>query len=1518
MMGVGWGYGANMLTKYLAEVGEKTPLTAATCIDNPFDLEEASRVAPNHIVVDQKLTGGLIDILRSNKELFQGRTKGFDVEKALSAKTVRDFEKAISMVSYGFDAIEDFYSKSSTRGIVGNVKIPVLFIQNDDGTTPLFSIPRSLIAENPFTSLLLCSCSSTSVILSGRSAISWCQNVTIEWLASVELGLLKGRHPLLKDVDVTINPLKGLALVEGRATPKSSRVNKFFNPEKSSALSEHSMDPVSEMLAATNIRLGQDSWRNLEIEDKELPQVHNGTLQQSSSVDAELIKEDVISSVDNERGQVLQTAQVVMNMLDTTMPGTLTEEHKKKVLAAVGQGETVMQALQDAVPEDVRGKLSTAVSGILSTQGTNLNFEGLLRIGQIPNVSSGLKSKIQEEIGLTSSGEGMHKDAHSSDQRKGADDMADGTNNNQSGNEKPAGRLETELQPSEKLQKSIDLGQAQPVGGQGGEVSSSVNKSTIDAVNNQENNEFSKEKPAQYSEKSGNGSETGANPNFSSQSEKADGTEEAISDHQKLDHDGRNAQIEMKEENHFQKNEGKILDSSTDQNKMIPSTKIDEAVSPPGSSSEPQVMEKEVSDNQKKEDKTMQPILDQNNTIMSDSNSPTFSVSQAFDTLTGLDDSTQVAVNSVFGVIEDMITQLEEKGNQDEVIDKDVVKDEKSGSERQNNQVISNHKLEKEEDNKNGLNFESDILHDPTVPSWHENHTDTLLDAGPRWVEEKSSQTPIPFRGNGTSSSRNYTDSHVGKKEDGKDHFVGDKLLARSLDRHSHVNNIPLYITATPYGDSLYNEYLRKYLLSKIPNTKSLDLDTTTALFLDYFPEEGQWKLLEQPGNTGDSVGDVRTLKGIDRMSQAYLSSKSNAGKIIEPSYVILDTEKQHEPVRGYKTVDIKNEKAALGNDRSEELICFVKNIIVDALKVEVSRRLSASYMKEMEFELARDLEQIANAVSLIVGQDKEHGWHVDSNDYRTGHTIKKVGSVYGECIVRAISSAIQDTSHLRRVLPVGVIVGSSLAALRKFFNVAAVHDTGQNEAVTLDGLEIVEEKSHGQVSETENDQTPSDKTENLNLEISRDGKKAKLRNLNDSTVMVGAVTAALGASALLVNQRDPYNSNETADSSSKPFKEKGIQLKEPNKIEETLEKNQNNIVTNLAEKAMSVAGPVVPTKGDGEVDQERLVAMLADLGQKGGMLKLVGKIALLWGGIRGAVSLTRRLISFLRFADRPLFQRILGFVCMVLVLWSPVVVPLLPTLVQSWTTNNSSRIAELVCIVGLYTAVVILVMLWGKRIRGYENPFEEYGLDLTSSPEIQNFLKGLIGGVMLVMSIHSVNALLGFVSLSWPAAFDTKTLFKVYGQMLMLTVRGIITAVSVSLVEELLFRSWLPEEIAADLGYNRGIIISGLAFSLCQRSPLSIPGLWLLSLVLAGARQRSQGSLSLPIGLRAGIMASTFILQIGGFIKYQPNFPLWVTGTHPLQPFSGVVGLAFSMILAIVLYPRRPLHKKKTKTLQE
>ena len=51
--------------------------------------------------------------------------------------------------------------------------------------------------------------------------------------------------------------------------------------------------------------------------------------------------------------------------------------------------------------------------------------------------------------------------------------------------------------------------------------------------------------------------------------------------------------------------------------------------------------------------------------------------------------------------------------------------------------------------------------------------------------------------------------------------------------------------------------------------------------------------------------------------------------------------------------------------------------------------------------------------------------------------------------------------------------------------------------------------------------------------------------------------------------------------------------------------------------------------------------------------------------------------------------------------------------------TNTSSKVAELVCVIGLYTASLILVMLWGRKIRGYEDALQQYGLDLTSLQKV-------------------------------------------------------------------------------------------------------------------------------------------------------------------------------------------------------
>ncbi|KAJ1402966.1 Alpha/Beta hydrolase fold [Sesbania bispinosa] len=1492
LMGVGWGYGANMLTKYLAEVGERTPLTAATCIDNPFDLDEATRTSPYHDVTDQKLTGGLIDMLQTNKALFQGKTKGFDVEKALLAKSVRDFDEAISMVSYGFGDIEDFYTKSSTRNIIKDVKIPVLFIQSDNGMVPVFSVPRNLIAENPFTSLLLCSCQTSSVTDTDMSALSWCQLLTIEWLTAVELGLLKGRHPLLTDIDVTINPSKGLAVIEEVRSDKNAKVSKLLDLTRSDAFNGYSIDPPKDMLeesksdANLDFRSQQDLQRNFEQGDMSL-QVKNDPLQQTSSTGADLIEEENVASVDNEHGQVLQTAQVVINMLDVTMPGTLTEENKNKVITAVGQGETLMKALQDAVPEDVRGKLTDAVAGILHAQGSDLKFDKILSIAKAPKSSS--VQKNQEKL-RASSAEVKFEDQSSLNQIKKTSSSIDGSDNALTGVGDPSEGTETEVLSTEKSPNSTNLVQPQESNNETSS-SGSIRKETGESKDNSDTNEESKVKVVPDIDHSEKGLETGSKPYTPSHIEGAGDIEAAVAEQK-----DQNSGITQTDtgENNIPKVEEKSQDFSTDQSKTT-STDAKEEPSSPSMSSDHQTIEREDNDNEKKDNKNVQHISNQPNSTNSNSSASSFSVSQALDALTGIDDSTQVAVNSVFGVIENMLSQLEQSSD-----NKDEVKDGKDVE----------HNLE-EEQKSNSQSSDSNASGNLSIDDHDSMCLNNYNDSS--HTGEQLSQSPNTINGSGVFNSKNCNSNGnpVKNESNVNSQLIGKRSLVDKWDGHRHVKMMPEFIAAGPYGDLSYNEYLRKYAVSKIP-AKSLDLDTTTALLLDYFPEEGQWKLFDQQQDIEIASANTETSEEDGCKMKTCSSAKAyDAEQYIEPSYVILDSEKQQEPVKEFITTGTENRMIDTGDDRSEELNQFVKNKVLDSLKMEVGRKLNAAEMIEMKLKLAGDLEHVANAVSLAVVHSKVQQLYTESHDVEDA--IKIIGTLDGEHIIRVISSSVQQTGCLRKVVPVGVIVGSILATLRKYFDVATLQDNGQRRSMAQDDGEKPSKKDRGVVDVTEIDQEPKEKT-SLDQPIKKVLVESESEDASKNTVMVGAVTAALGASALLMQQKDPQQGNETAESSSTFLKMKERHRKEPKELEEVIsEKNQNNIVTSLAEKAMSVAGPVVPTKEDGEVDQERLVAMLADLGQKGGLLRLVGKIALLWGGIRGAMSLTDRLISFLRIAERPLFQRILGFIGMVLVLWSPVAIPLLPTIVQGWTTKVPSKIAEFACVIGLYTAITILVMLWGKRIRGYENAFEQYGLDFTSSHKLIEFLKGLAGGVIFVFSIHAVNAFIGCASFSWPQtppSLDAVTWLKVYGQMGLVVVQGFVMASAISLVEELLFRSWLPQEIAVDLGYHHGIIISGLAFSFLQRSLQAIPGLWLLSLSLSGARQRNGGSLSIPIGLRAGMLASTFILQKGGFLTYKGNFPLWIIGSHPFQPFSGLVGLVFSLSLAILLYPRQTSQK--------
>ncbi|XP_023750757.1 uncharacterized protein LOC111899113 isoform X1 [Lactuca sativa] len=1480
LMGVGFGYGANMLTKYLAEVGEETPLTAATCLDNPFDLERATK-SPNHRYVNQNLTDGLIDMLKSNKELFQGRSKGFDIEKALQAKSLQEFEEAISMVSYGFDSIQEFYVNSSTRDVVGKVKIPLLFIQDD--VMPSFSIPRGLIAENPYTSLLTCSLQSKDKSYTGTSAVSWCQHLVVEWLTSIELGLLKGRHPLLEDTDVTINPSKSLKLMAS----KSSHSKKMLKTNDT------------------------DSSSKFEEKDKDLKKTTNGAVTKTNStvVEAEVVKEGDVDLTDSERGKLLQATEVVMNMLDVTMPEALSEEQKKKVRTAIGKGETLMTALQGAVPEEVRGKLTTAVTGILESQKKTLN--GLTSITKIPDV---LNKKILKKEPKDTSDHSKNDD--SSKQKTDESDSSSKAETSGSSEDKVKPGNEGETKEEKGDQQKEETNAPNPVNEETPSPSSpedgvpddtasglpslepppaldaitgiddstqvAVNSvfSVIEGVITQVEGETDDESETDNENEVEETSTTESEKKHQTESKSDLQDEKSIklsTDSQKTHQTNTSTESEKKHQTKSksdlqQKKDEEIIEVSTDTEKKH-QTEVEET----STNSEKKHQIKSKSDlPQKKDEKIIKFSGDsekKHQTEVEDTSTDSEKMNQS-------ESKSDLQQKNDEKIIE--LSTDSEKKHQTEV-------EETSTNSEKKHQTKSKSDLPQKKDEKIiKFSRDSEKKHPTEVE-------DTSTDSEKKHQSESKSDLQPKKDKEIIKLSRDSKKKHQTEVED---------KSTESEKKHQTKSKSDLPQKKDEAIIKLSTDSEKKYQTKSEPDLQQKkdeeSIKLSTASEKKHQTEVEDTSTDSEKKHQTKSESDSQQKK--DEKSIKLSTEKKDEGKsedndddddedVIEPDYVILDSEDDWD----------KKGKLEIGDDASVVLMQRVKENILKSLKVEVCRRIDATEMEDMAETLKKEVEHVANEISVAVVNEKQHIISWDGEDM-FGH-----GNPYAERILDTITSAVEGTTYLKKSIPLGIVVGSSLASLTKVFKTAAADPVENNTVRHQLTLKEVNQKNNKVNSEDDVYEEQDDVYEEEDMSLST--------SLGNNTVMAGAVTAALGASALFVQQQGSNGDGLENSLSSFSFNQKENHEEPGNMVEENTSKsNDNNIVTSLAEKAMSVAAPVVPKKEDGAVDQDRLVAMLADLGQRGGILRLVGKFALLWGGIRGAMSLIGKLISFLKLSKRPLYQRILGFAVLVVVLWTPVVVPLLPTLLQNWATKNSSAngFAELACIIGLYGSVVVLVVLWGKRIRGYENPLEKYGLNFKSTTQMKNLALGLMGGVMFVSLIQFTNMTLGFVSISWsattPSSADPLTILKLTGDVVRIAGQGLITATAIALVEELLFRSWLTEEIATDLGYIKGVILSAFAFSISQWSLKAIPGLWLLSIGLAGVRQRSGGSLAIPIGLRAGIMGCSFMLKEGGFFIFQPNYTSWIiSGGDPFQPFSSIVGLVFALLWAIFLYPRNP-----------
>ena len=147
---IGFSMGGNVLLKYLGERGADSPVAAAATICVPFDLgASCDRVGRGFMggFYTSYFLRSLQRKVRAKQALLSGI---IDTGPALHARTLREFDEAITAPLHGFADAADYYARSDARTFVPRIRVPVLLIQSrDDPISSPDAIPDEQVAANP-------------------------------------------------------------------------------------------------------------------------------------------------------------------------------------------------------------------------------------------------------------------------------------------------------------------------------------------------------------------------------------------------------------------------------------------------------------------------------------------------------------------------------------------------------------------------------------------------------------------------------------------------------------------------------------------------------------------------------------------------------------------------------------------------------------------------------------------------------------------------------------------------------------------------------------------------------------------------------------------------------------------------------------------------------------------------------------------------------------------------------------------------------------------------------------------------------------------------------------------------------------------------------------------------------------------------------------------------------------------------------------------------------------------------
>lgn len=146
----GCSLGGNVLVKWLGEQGASVPreIKAASALSVPFDLRLAAETldSPGFWRWVYR-TRFLHSLKRKSLEKLKKFPGAADPERVRHARTLFEFDDALTARLHGFEGALDYYAQSSSGGFVDRVRTPLLLLSaEDDPFIPGRCIPRT---ENP-------------------------------------------------------------------------------------------------------------------------------------------------------------------------------------------------------------------------------------------------------------------------------------------------------------------------------------------------------------------------------------------------------------------------------------------------------------------------------------------------------------------------------------------------------------------------------------------------------------------------------------------------------------------------------------------------------------------------------------------------------------------------------------------------------------------------------------------------------------------------------------------------------------------------------------------------------------------------------------------------------------------------------------------------------------------------------------------------------------------------------------------------------------------------------------------------------------------------------------------------------------------------------------------------------------------------------------------------------------------------------------------------------------------------